>query len=73
MDGIGSAIAWSLIKPILILFILLFGGFSIYVSVKENIEGKRGNFIESKTIIVPEKRLETDGVKIDTIYIYREK
>ena len=30
------------------------------------------NGIESRTIIIPEKRLVTDGKKIDTIYVYRQ-
>lgn len=29
--------------------------------------------IESKTLIVPDRRLTTDGQTVDTIYIYRKK
>lgn len=31
------------------------------------------DYVESKTLIVPEKKLQTDGKTVDTIYIYRTK
>lgn len=40
-------------------------------SAKLRLEAKRG--IISNTIIIPEKRLTTDGKTVDTLYIYKKK
>lgn len=66
MDGIGSSILWSLLRPVLIFFVICIIGICIFDAYREE-------SIESKTIITPEIKLETDGKKVDTIYIYREQ
>lgn len=46
--------------------LILLGGYTVYDKVFAD------DCIKSKTIIIPEKRLTTDGKKVDTIYIYRK-
>ncbi len=66
MEGIGNALAGAMFTLVvlgLILGAVVVGGTWFLVDK---------DYIESKTIIIPEKRLEADGVKVDTIYIYKE-
>lgn len=56
-------------KGLIISLILavLFGGWIIYDTIKDNFGEKR---IESKTVIKPTYILTTDGKTVDTLYIY---
>jgi hypothetical protein len=66
MNGIGGAILGGFITLAIVTFIIggaIVGG--IWYFTHED-------YIESKTIITPEIKLETDGKKIDTLYIYRQ-
>jgi hypothetical protein len=67
MDGIGKAFVYLVI--IALAGIIAFVGYTGYF-----IYDKTGTQVfESKVIIQPEIKLETDGKKIDTIYVYKFK
>jgi hypothetical protein len=64
-DGIGNAIMGLFIMAIIgILLSIIFGIKLIFNTSKP---------IESKTKILPDYRLEVDGKKVDTIWIYTTK
>lgn len=66
MQGIGGAIVGGF-------FMLIVGGFFCgagIVGAAWIFTSK--DYIESRVIIKPEIRLETDGKVIDTVYIYKE-
>lgn len=65
MQGLGAAILWGFVLLAIMGFAaggIIVGGFWLFTDK---------DYIESKTLIVPEIKLETDGKKIDTLYIYR--
>lgn len=65
MEGLGEALGClATIAIVGIISFILYTGYFIY--------DKTGvQTIESKIIIQPEIKLETDGKKIDTIYVYK--
>ena len=67
MDGLGEALGClATIAIVGIIAIVGYTGYFIY--------DKTGTqTLESKVIIQPEIKLETDGKKIDTIYVYKFK
>jgi hypothetical protein len=67
MDGLGEALGClATIAIVGIISFILYTGYFIY--------DKTGvQTIESKVIVQPEIKLETDGKKIDTIYVYKFK
>ena len=67
MEGLGEALGClATIAIIGIISFILYTGYFIY--------DKTGvQTIESKVIVKPEIKLETDGKKIDTIYVYKFK
>ena len=67
MEGLGEALGClATIAIVGIISFILYTGYFIY--------DKTGvQTIESKVIIKPEIKLETDGKKIDTIYVYKFK
>ena len=67
MEGLGEALGClATIAIVGIISFVLYTGYFIY--------DKTGvQTIESKVIIEPEIKLETDGKKIDTIYVYKFK
>jgi hypothetical protein len=67
MEGLGEALGClATIAIVGIISFVLYTGYFIY--------DKTGvQTIESKVIIQPEIKLETDGKKIDTIYVYKFK
>jgi len=67
MDSLGQILAGLFI--IAILGVVSFIGFSIYIFYDKSGE----QIYESKIIVQPEIKLETDGKKIDTIYVYKFK
>ena len=67
MDSLGQILAGLFV--IAILGIVSFIGFSIYIFYDKSGE----QIYESKIIVQPEIKLETDGKKIDTIYVYKFK
>ena len=68
MDNIGSVIAYYYIMRFFII-ILLFGGLVFFITRRIY----KTNEIQSNVRITPKIRLKTDGVKIDTIFIYSTK
>lgn len=65
MNGIGSAIFGTFITLAIVTFVIggcIVGGVWYFMDK---------DYIESKDIIIPEIKLQTDGKNIDTIYIYR--
>ena len=67
MDSLGQILAGLFI--IAILGVVSFIGFSVYIFYDKSGE----QIYESKIIVQPEIKLETDGKKIDTIYVYKFK
>ena len=67
MEGLGEALGClATIAIVGIISFVLYTGYFIY--------DKTGvQTIESKVIVQPEIKLETDGKKIDTIYVYKFK
>jgi len=67
MEGLGEALGClATIAIVGIISFVLYTGYFIY--------DKTGvQTIESKIIVQPEIKLETDGKKIDTIYVYKFK
>jgi len=67
MEGLGEALGClATIAIVGIISFILYTGYFIY--------DKTGvQTIESKVIVKPEIKLETDGKKIDTIYVYKFK
>lgn len=67
MEGLGEALGClATIAIIGIISFILYTGYFIY--------DKTGvQTIDSKVIVKPEIKLETDGKKIDTIYVYKFK
>jgi len=67
MEGLGEALGClATIAIIGIISFILYSGYFIY--------DKTGvQTIDSKVIVKPEIKLETDGKKIDTIYVYKFK
>lgn len=63
MEGIGKGLGEAL------LFVVV--AVAAIVAVISWVFWDNSEEIESKTLIVPEIRLETDGKKIDTIYVYK--
>lgn len=55
-----------------IIAIVICVGYGGYLGVRA-IFFPRKTEIVSKTILVPEIRLKTDGKKVDTFYVYRKK
>lgn len=67
MDSLGQILAGLFV--IAILGIVSFIGFSIYIFYDKSGE----QIYESKIIVQPEIKLQTDGKKIDTLYVYKFK
>lgn len=67
MEGLGEALGClATIAIVGIISFVLYTGYFIY--------DKTGvQTIESKVAVQPEIKLETDGKKIDTIYVYKFK
>ena len=66
MDSIGSAIA-SVLLTILVVVIIVVAGITWFT-------GRwvyKKDYIESKVRLTPNIKLTTDGVKVDTIFIYK--
>ena len=66
-DGIGEA--FGCLITIAITSVIIAIGFTAYF-MYDNLSSKS---FETKTIIKPDYRLEANGKKIDTIYIYKIK
>lgn len=66
-NALGQVLGFLLLSAIVCAVLALsFGGYILYHSTGEQI-------IESKTIVEPDYRLEANGKKIDTVYIYKFK
>jgi hypothetical protein len=64
-ESIAKTISWIVISAIVILL-----GVGVFLNYEMT---KTTNTNESKTKIKPDYRLETNGKKIDTVYIYKFK
>ncbi len=65
---IGKGIGWAIFFLVIVAFVIggmMFGCLGYHASNK--------GVLESKTILVPEKKLVTDGKTVDTLYIYKIK
>ena len=67
LDGIGKVFGYLVVIAIAgIISFVCYTGYFIYDKTGKQV-------FESKVIIQPEIKLETDGKKIDTIYVYKFK
>lgn len=65
-DGLGYLL---LVGAISLCVAIIFVIHSCYSFIDEKINGKKT--IESKMIVKPDYRLETNGKNVDTIYVYK--
>lgn len=64
LEGLDVIFKGFILAIILCISIIFYAGYLLYKSFQPQI-------IESKNIILPKIKLETDGKTIDTIYVYR--
>ena len=64
LEGLDLIFKGFILSIVLVIVVILYGGISLYKSFKPQI-------VESKKVIYPKIKLETDGKTTDTIYVYR--